>query len=664
MKAIYWAALALGLSLTPALAQDDFAPPRPAEAAELVAKPIPSGPTNGGAALTASDVAAFSDGLVPASLAEGDIAGAVVVVVKGGQVLFQKGYGVSDVATRAPVDPERTLFRPGSVSKLFVWTSIMQLVGEGKLDLDRDINAYLDFTVPPAFGKPITLRNLMTHTAGFEEALRPLVIGGPGPLEALDKLLKDSMPARVYPPGEVPAYSNYGATLAGYIVQRVSGENFNDYVQRHIFAPLGMKHATFVQPLPAALSRDMSKGYANAAGAAVPFEMISMAPAGGLSASGGDIARFMLAHLGDGAYGDARILPAQLAVRMHGTAFRPFADLPPMAYGFYHEDMNGHVLIQHDGDTGVFHSMLTLVLDANTGIFISVNSSGRDFASGKLRAAYLLGFMARYFPPPPQAAMPTLPSAHEDGQKIAGTYQISRRGETNFMRFVYLFQPFSIALNPDDTITVNALVDFAGHPKKWREVKPFVWREVNGDRYVQAKLRDARIEQVGSDQFGPVVVLQPAPLSTSSAWNTPLLFATLGMLALTVLFWPLKAVLRWRYERPLPLTGRARLLYRLTRLVALLDFVFLAGWPIFLLTVTARLESHGAGSDLVLRAIQVLGVIGILGTPAPVLNFAFGLKDPSRPWWTKASDLLIVLAALATVWFAFSENLLTWSLKY
>ncbi len=129
----------------------------------------------GAAPLTRADVEAWLDGYLPYALQTGDIAGAVVVVVKDGEVLLQKGYGYSDVAARKPVDPELTLFRPGSISKLFTWTAVMQQVEQGKLDLDKDINEYLDFKIPPRDGQPITLRNIMTHTAGFEEQVKGLM---------------------------------------------------------------------------------------------------------------------------------------------------------------------------------------------------------------------------------------------------------------------------------------------------------------------------------------------------------------------------------------------------------------------------------------------------------------------------------------------------------
>ena len=147
----------------------------------------------------------------------GDIAGAVVAVVKDGQIVTERGYGYSDVENAKPVDPKLTLFRPGSVSKLFTWTAVMQLVEQGKIDLDADINKYLDFQIPPRDGKPITMRNLMQHTAGFEEQVKDIISEDPnGP--GFEELVKRWTPTRVFDAGTTPAYSNYGASLAGYIV--------------------------------------------------------------------------------------------------------------------------------------------------------------------------------------------------------------------------------------------------------------------------------------------------------------------------------------------------------------------------------------------------------------------------------------------------------------
>ncbi len=234
--------------------------------------------------MTPEDVGAFLDGILPQQLAREDVAGVVVSVVKDGKVLFAKGYGYSDVEKKVPVSPDTTLFRPGSISKLFTWTSVMQLVEQGKLDLDRDINDYLDFKIPATYPKPITLRNVMTHTPGFEETVQELFVGDAKDLKPLGPYLKEHLPERIFPPGTTPAYSNYATAMAGYIVQRVSGQDYFDYIDEHILKPLGMTHSTFRQPLPDSLASMMSKGYDVASQPAKKFEFVEAMPAGSSSA--------------------------------------------------------------------------------------------------------------------------------------------------------------------------------------------------------------------------------------------------------------------------------------------------------------------------------------------------------------------------------------------
>src|SRR5215472_16054229 len=231
--------------------------PKPTKPTEP-SKVTPSTSPESAHEMTAGDVEAFLDGLVPLQLQREDIAGAVVVVVKDGKVFFSKGYGYADVKNRTKVSPADTLFRPGSISKTFTWTAVMQLVEKGKLDLDRDVNEYLDFQVPHTLGRPLTLRNLMTHTPGFEEVIKDLAVDRPDQLPSLQAYLIAHQPRQIFAPGTIPAYSNYGAGLAGYIVQRVSGLPFEQYVQENIFRPLRITHATFVQPLPDSLKAMMS----------------------------------------------------------------------------------------------------------------------------------------------------------------------------------------------------------------------------------------------------------------------------------------------------------------------------------------------------------------------------------------------------------------------
>ena len=203
------------------------------------------------------------DGAVNAELIARHIPGASVALVRGDQVIFAKGYGYADIEKRQPVVANQTLFRIGSVSKLFIWTAVMQLWEEGKLDLDADVNTYLkDFQIPATYSEPITLKNLMTHTPGFEDLATDgrLFVNNSSDIMPLGKYLKDRMPARIRPPGEVTAYSNYGSALAAYIVAQVSGMPYDEYVEKNILLPLGMRNTTFEQPLPPeALEKHVSR---------------------------------------------------------------------------------------------------------------------------------------------------------------------------------------------------------------------------------------------------------------------------------------------------------------------------------------------------------------------------------------------------------------------
>ena len=327
--------------------------------------------------LTVADAEAWLDGLVPTALNTAEVPGAVVVIVKDGQVLVEKGYGFSDYEKRVPVDPRTTLFRPGSTSKLFTWTAVMQLVELGKVDLDADVNRYLDFNVPARHGIPVTLREIMTHRAGFEETAQDLVtFGETSP--ALGDVVKRYVPPRILDPGEGPAYSNYATAVAGYIVQRVSGEAYDEYIRRHILMPLDMKNSTFRQPLPEAMRPHMSKGYETWDKPGAGYEIVSVAPAGALASTGEDMAHFMIAHLQLGRYGDGGILKPDTARLMQSTITKALPDLNGNALGFYEQNVNGHRVIAHGGDTNYFHTDLTLFPDDNVGLYISVNAKGRE----------------------------------------------------------------------------------------------------------------------------------------------------------------------------------------------------------------------------------------------------------------------------------------------
>jgi CubicO group peptidase (beta-lactamase class C family) len=626
--------------------------------------PTPQAPTAGESKvteppheLTADDVHAFLDGFVPMQLEREDIAGAVVLVVKDGAILFAKGYGYSDVEKKTPVTVDATLFRPGSVSKLFTWTAVMQLVEQGKLDLDRDINEYLDFKIPAKFGKPITLRNIMTHTPGFEEQVKDLITEDAAPSATLKQHLVRHIPERIFPPGTTPAYSNYGASLAGYIVERVSGRPFNDYVAENIFKPLGMAHSTFAQPLPAELKPLMSNGYGLGSGKSKPFEIIEEAPAGALAATAADISRFMIAHLQNGKLENKKILRSETASQMHSRQFGLSPALNGMCLGFYEETRNGKRIIGHGGDTIYFHSDLHLMLENGIGFFVSYNSAGKGDISP--RSALWYHFLDRYFPYTP-AKVEKLASADADAKTIAGRYLTTRRSESNFLKVGAVEEDVRVTPDESGTIKVEPFKDFNGQTKKWQEIAPLVYRSVNGQDLL-AFVRDYQGNILLAPNF-PAAADQRVSLAQSADFNQSLILGVLVVLGLTLVCWPIAAIIRGHYHQRLDLDPSYLQLHPWVRVVCGVDIAFLL---IFLMVLTSGgINALSSKTDLKFHAIQSLGVLGALGTILVLLATLRSWRDPHAWFWGKVWNLLLLLACVGFVWFSYHWNLLNFNLNY
>src|ERR1700719_695750 len=556
----------------PAAAPQTYVPPVAAPAAAAAAR---------AATLTADDLNAWLDGYMPYALHTGDIAGAVVAVVKEGQIVTERGFGYSDVEKRVPVDPKLTLFRPGSVSKLFTWTAVMQQVEQGKIDLVADVNQYLDFKIPARDGKPVTMRELMQHVAGFEEQAKGIMSDDPKS-PGFEALLKQWVPERVFAAGSTPAYSNYGASLAGYIVQRVSGESFDDYIDKHIFAPLDMQHSSFRQPLPANLEPLMSKGYPLASQPAKPYEIVGPAPAGSLASSGEDMAHFMIAHLQNGEYHGNRILKAETAEMMHNS---PLTILPPlnrMELGFFETNVNGREVNAHLGDTQNFHTSLHLFLKENVGFYVSFNSPGKAGAVGGLRGALFDDFADRYFPASETAATAIdVKTSAAHAALLKGHWVNSRGSQSSFLAAVGLLGQTKAGVDAKGELSVpfNGL---NGKPRHWVETAPFVWRDPDGHERLAAKVVDGKAVRFSIDGISPFMVMDRVQWYADAAWLVPALYCAVAVLLLTAVFWPITAIVRRRFAASLALGPDALRAYRLSKVGSLL---LLAGMGLWAFTV-------------------------------------------------------------------------------
>lgn len=613
-----------------------------------------------GEELTEADLSTFLDGFMPQQIEKADIAGAVVSVVKDGKVLFEKGYGYSDVDKKTPVSPQDTLFRPGSISKTFTWTAVMQQVEQGKLNLDADVNQYLDFRIPATFGKPTTLRDIMTHRSGLEETIKDLFVSEEKDLTPIAKYLPSHLPAQIFAPGTVPAYSNYATTLAAYMVQHVSGQDFYDYVDEHFFKPLNMTRATFRQPLPKSLEPFMSKGYDLGSGKPKHFEWVEVAPAGSLSASAESMAHWMIMHLQNGRYGDAQILKPETAMEMHARQEGWPAGMNAMCLGFYEQNMNGHRVISHGGDTELFHSDLFLVLDANVGLFVAYNSAGRP-EHGDARGDLYIKFMDRYFPGAP-AIEATLATAKEDAQSVVGSYKWSRRFQTNILSLTTMLGEAKVLADPkDNTIYVDALKKENGQPRHFREIAPMLFQSVDGSEKV-AFVKDSLGHRTAYIDFPFMVLQEVGATLDKQAFNYVVIGLGIGVVALTVLCWPVSAILRKHYRQSLMLDPTARKWRRWAKIACIVDIIYLIGFAwIFSLLEKLELGSNGGWK---IHLLQVIGVLGGIGALLTIIAAVKSWADPLQWVWYKIWNALLAIGCVGVFWFLVHWHLLNFNLHY
>ena len=626
---------------------------------------------------TEADVNAWLDGLVPAALETEGIAGAAVSVVHDGEILTSRGYGNSDTGVgyeyeetaagdivTTPVDPDLDLFRAGSVTELLTATAVMQLVEAGELDLDTDVAEYVDFTLNTSFDEPVTLRHLLTHTAGYEEVIADLVLPY-GTEPDLRAAVADAPPEQVYEPGTVPAHSDYGYALAGYVVERAVGVSYAEYVDENVLAPLGMNSSTTRQPLPDDPSLSLSNGYATDDGRPQDFEIVAGAPAGSLSTTATDMARFMLAHLDAGGDDGPSVLSRETLDLMHAPALDEdalggLAEGPRMTLGFFEEDRNGHRIIGHGGDTSFFHAHMQIYPEDDTGIFIGLNSSGHERTSTlQLREAVMFGFADRYFPEQEQEEPPPDGGEVSEGPErrahaVEGSYITSRSMHSTFMKSLDVFQETRVAVRPDLTLLVSPGPE-TGRPTAYEEIDPWVWREVEGQRLLTARVEDGHVEALG---HGSAFSLLPVEPERSAATALPVLVPSIGVLILVVLSWPIGALTRWRLSLP----GRdrpGRLARVLTRITVGATLVACAGWVLAVMAIMDLREV----SPLILRAVQVAQAVGVIGVvPAAVVVFDDVRR---RAGWLRCAGGVLVLAALAgCAWFAVSFNLLVPDISY
>ena len=638
-------------NLGPAMAQED----RVASGRDVLAAPPQApGPSD------RAELEAFLDNLLGREMEEYHIAGAAVSVVKDGKLFFAKGYGYADLEEDIPVDPEQTVFGVGSVGKLFTWTAVMQLVEQGKLDLDADINTYLDFRIPDTYPQPITLKHLMTHTSGFENRLRESAVSDVKDLVSAREWIISNMHARVRPPGDAAGYSNFNAILAGYIVARVSGEPYEKYIQEHIFNPLGMVHSSAQSPIPSDLREHLSVSYTYADDVFQVFPDYIYQPAvfssGIHHASVTDMARFMIAHLQDGRYSDANIAEARIleettAQEMHSPLYTPDPRMLGTTYGFFDFSDNGQRTLGHSGELPPTHSLLLLLPDQNLGVLVAYNSAGASDLTNQ-HLGFQRAFFDHYYPAPAVGPIQPPTDFAERAGRFVGGYRETMRSYTTLLKVAALFNPAEV------TDPGNGTLLFTTPYGEWRfvEVEPLYFRQVDGPFcMVFREDNQGRITNMSTDLM-PQFAFEKLNGYETPGFNMRLLLVCL-LIFLSMLPVGLISFVgnrRLGGDRK-PTSRDARVAHSILLGICVLNLLVLIGHVLWLNTPNIL-----SGTPLITKIVLGLSVLSAVLTVGALVYTVLAWKNS---YWGMASRLyytLVTIAAVAFVWFLNYWNLLGW----
>jgi CubicO group peptidase (beta-lactamase class C family) len=606
--------------------------------------------------LTPDDLRAFFAPVIAKGMATHNLPGVTLAVVRVGTdannaMVFTQGYGYADLERGIAVDAAATLFDVGSVSKLFTFTAVMQLVEEGRLDLDADVNRYLRrFQVPDTFSEPVTVAHLLTHTAGFDEWDMGAAARTAEEVLPVCVYLARRLPPRVRSPGEIIAYSNHGTALAGCLVAEVTGMPFAQAIEERILAPLGMARSTFLWPPE--LMADMAVGYRQANGTLQPMDIYyrHYGPAGELKTTAADMARFMLAHLQDGRYDEdasgsasaahpapascARILEPATAQQMHRQQFTHHPRLSGFTYGFFEDEFNGRRALVHGGDTNpIFSSLLVLLPEEGVGLFVAHNT-----ANYAVREELVGAFMDRYFPAEEEwTASEPLPGHAQRAGRFTGLYAPTFMWrESNIEKLLTLTVQFRITADADGFLLLHEPPQLAsGPPTRWVEVEPLLFERIDANG-VMAFVEDeeGRISYMATSLY-PAAAFIPRAWFDAPAFHLVLLGICTLLLGSAVVAW-------FRRRR-----ANGPLLRHLFAAIGALNLLFLVG-----VAIALQVLAFDAifGPPLWLRGLLTLPVITTLLTLVALGFTVRAWRLGAGSQMARLYDTLVLVAAVGFAW--------------
>lgn len=619
----------------------------------LSAAPIAASKADGQADIEAfsnpGEVESFFDSFFRRAMARWHIPGAAFVLVKDGRVIFSKGYGYADLKKETPVVPVQTVFRVGSVSKVFTATAVMQLVDGGKLDLHADVNQYLTtFKLRNPYPQPVTLAELLTHSAGLDASVIGIATRSPTRVAPIEEFLAGKMPPVMMPPGKIYSYSSYGVALEGYLVQKISGEPFDAYIGQHILQPLDMHNSSF--QLTPELATHLATGYEYHRGryAPQPIDYFNISPAAGLYSTAADMARFLSAQMEDGRYDGSRILSERSAREMHRRQFTDDPRLAGRTFGFYERFVNGRRAIGHGGNIRGFASLLMLMPKEHVGFFVAFNRDESRFEDSLINS-----FFDRFYPaangddPPAPLHVPA-----PDLKKFTGRYQSNPYSRLTFEKLITLYWQFRITANPDGSLEFHYPHDFKPSAR-WTPLAPNYFLCSDGQGHAVFDFdSDGRVVHLftGRDSYEKVPWYGTAVFQVTLVKMLMLIFLT------GCVWWPLRSLIRRARKSLWKQTGAWHWAWWCAAILGILNSFFI----VEMLHLLTRMDDWDFvyGVPAVIKALLW---IPIFTTVLSVVVLCFTVRAWRGQWWSvwgRVHYSAISAAGLVFIWFYVYWNLL------
>jgi CubicO group peptidase (beta-lactamase class C family) len=594
-------------------------------------------------------VNSFFDTFFAQEMARWHVPGAALVLVKDGKVIFSKGYGYANLGKQTPVIPGETVFRVGSVSKVFTATAAMQLIEGGKLDLHANVNQYLtNFKVKDPFPRPVTLAELLTHSAGLDASVIGIAARRPSQVVPLGTFLARKMPPVMMSPGKVYSYSSFGFALEGYLVQKISGEPFDTYIDKHILQPLDMRksgfHLTQGQAAHLATGYEYHRGRYNPQ----PIDYFNIAPAVGLYSTATDMAHFLIAQMEDGEYGGTRILSAESVREMHRRQFTEDPRLAGRTFGFYERFVNGHRAIGHGGNIRGFASLLMLVPKEHVGFFLAFNRDESRFEDDLIRSLF-----DRFYPAnSTDAQLKLLRLSTADLKRFTGSYRSNPYSRRTFEKLITLYWQFRVTANSDGSLEFQYPHNFKPS-ERWTPLAPNYFLCSGGQGHAVFDLdRGGSVTHLFTDRDS----YEKVPWYGTAAVQVALVKALMLILLSGFVWWPLCALVRrWR-KGPSVQRGALRWARPCAAVLGALNVFFI----VEMLHLLARIDGWDFvyGVPPAIKALLWIPIVTTLLAAAVVCFAVWAWKKRSWSVWGRLHYSVVTATALAFIWFFVYWNLL------